>query len=104
MLVGQTMLTKLDQGFHEKYLTGREVIDFEAGDVIGLQFDSINPVPYDLRHKSCSSDERVLYLVHKDMHNNPTLHEGAVYAFQEKPDTWKACRMYSLFAQYTGEG
>ena len=101
MLVGQTIFTDLEAGFHEKNLTGNDVIHFQAGDVIGLQYDNYNPLPYDIRHTSCTSDERVLFAVHQEA---PILHEGAVYAFQEKPDTWKACRMYSLFAKFSGEG
>ena len=101
MLVGQTIFENLEAGPHEKVLTGSDIIHFEAGDVIGLQFDNYNPLPYDLQHSSCLSDERVLFVVDQD---KPILHEGAVYAFQEKPDSWKACRMYSLFARYNGEG
>lgn len=104
MLVGQTRFTALQAGYHEKNLTGSDVIHFQAGDVIGMQFENYNPVPYDMRAPSCASDEKVLYLVQQDMSLDPQLHQGAVYAFEEKPDSWSACRMYSLFAQYSGEG
>ena len=97
-------MTDLANGYHELYLTDGDSIPFEAGDVIGLQFEDYNPIPYDLRHQSCTSDEKVLYLADTDLQKSPILHEGAVYAFQEKPDSWKACRMYSLYATYSGDG
>jgi hypothetical protein len=101
MLVGQTILDDLDGGYHAVQLDESNAIHFEAGDVIGLQFDDDNPVPYDLR-QSCTSDEEVIYLTPFDKVTE--LHKGAVYAFKEKPDSWKACRMYSLYANFTGDG
>ena len=73
---------------------------FEAGDVIGISFDGVNPISYDILPRPWV--EETMDCVY--MTSSQLLLPGQPYTFQSQPMPGKGCRMYSLFASYVGSG
>ena len=100
--VGETPIRGLPLGYHVHELKDNyNRIHFEAGDVIGIRFDGVNPISYDIHPGPCEVEETMdrVYLTSSQL-----LLPGQPYPFQSQPMPGEGCRMYSLFASYVGSG
>ena len=101
LLKGQTVYTGLLTGVHTYNLTSDEQIEFKAGDVLGMAFEDHNPIPFDSSLASCQRQGGVMYMPGGAQ---KVYSIGDTFYFRKKPDSWLACRMYSLYASYIGQG
>ena len=83
------------KGYHNRFF-----LYFEAGDVIGISFDGVNPISYDILPGPWV--EETMDCVY--MTSSQLLLPGQPYTFQSQPMPGKGCRMYSLFPSYVGSG
>jgi len=100
IFVGETAIRGLTRGFHMYDLTGNDDrLHFEAGDVLGIRFEAVNPIPYDVHPGHCEADETV-----DVMHVTGDLLPGQPYHFRSSPSPGEGCKMFSMFVTYVGSG
>ncbi len=94
-LVGENFYNVSYPGIQNVVVSQDRRITFKEGDLIGVYFPSINPIPFSKNSSNCSSP--ILYL-HK---TRP--HLGRSYPFRQRQDGWNPCRIYSIHLQISNE-
>ncbi len=90
-LVGQNFFNISSTGIQNVVVSPGDRIPFEEGDVIGVYFPSLNPIPFSKRTSSCSAPILYLHMT------RPKLRK--TYPFRERQDGWNPCRVYSIHLQ-----
>ena len=92
MLVGETLITST-QGMYTKYLSVRDYITVEEGDLLGIRFPTTNPIPWS--NIACYGSENQLRYV---LDPTSDIETGQTLQFQMATLTWMPCRKYSYQA------
>ena len=90
-LVGQNFYNISATGIQNVVVSPNSRIPFEEGDVIGVYFPSVNPIPFSKRTSNCSGPILYLHMTHPQLRRT--------YPFREREDGWNPCRVYSIHLQ-----
>ena len=90
-LVGQNFYNISATGIQNVVVSPNSRIPFEEGDVIGVYFPSVNPIPFSKRTSNCSGPILYLHMTHPQL--------SRTYPFREREDGWNPCRVYSIHLQ-----
>ena len=92
-LVGQNFYNISSTGIQNVVVSPSSRIPFEEGDVIGVYFPTLNPIPFSKRTSNCSGPLLYLHMTHPQLRRS--------YPFREKEDGWNPCRIYSIHLQFS---
>ncbi len=87
-LVGQNFYNVSTLGIQNVVLLPKSRIPFQEGDLIGVYFPSLNPIPFSKRSAECLQPILYLHLTHPQLERT--------YPFRAREAGWNPCRIYSI--------